>query len=78
MYYFLIRVYLNITDFTFQECVRRSNVLLLTLDSYKSNFLDIVKIIQSLLRLNDKKKLLINKKKIFVYVFTLIYTKDMS
>ena len=73
-----MKIYEIITTFTFNKKVRRANILLLILDSYKSNFADIIKAFQHVAILNEDLAITINKEEIFLYVFNYIYTSDMS
>ena len=58
---------------------KKINILLLILNSYNNKFVNIIEIIKfKLIKLNEKMLIKIDKMKYIIYIFTIIFIKNMK
>jgi len=78
MYRSLISWYLILVALNLKNRNRRTNVFVLTLDSYDFNFSNVVAAVESrLIALDRRINIIIKNKRFFVYVFNLDFIEDM-
>ena len=62
-----------------RERKRRVNILLLTLRSYKSEFVNIIKVIKlKIIKLNKEILIKINEIEYIIYIYIIVFIKDIK